>query len=314
MDRAAPMAARRRPVGKPPPARQAAAMPSPDSTPPSRLQLPPGPWATVLDALSARFPAIDRERWRDRFARGRVLDGDGNALAVDAVHRVGLEVRYFREVADEPPIDGDVRLVHVDAHLVVVDKPHFLPVMPAGRFVRETLLARLVALLGNPQLVPLHRIDRDTAGLVLFSADPGSRARYSALFAHRRVEKSYEALAPALRDLEFPHVRSSRLERGEPFFRMREVPGPPDSHSRIDVLQRGDGPWRYALVPITGRKHQLRVHMAALGAPIANDRLYPRVSPVADDPARPLRLLARKLAFADPLDGRAREFTSGRPL
>jgi tRNA pseudouridine32 synthase / 23S rRNA pseudouridine746 synthase len=290
-----------------------------DPTPPSRLQLPPGPWTTVLDALCARFPAVDRARWLDRFARGRVLDRDGRPLDVDAAYRVGLEVRYFREVVDEPRIDGDVVLVHVDAHLVVADKPHFLPVVPSGRFVRETLLARLVEQLGNPQLVPLHRIDRDTAGLVLFSADPASRARYSALFAHRQIEKHYEALAPALHDMPFPHVRSSRLERGEPFFRMRETAGPPNSHSRIDVLERGDGLWRYALTPITGRKHQLRVHMAALGAPIANDRLYPVASmetlaAAADDPGRPLRLLARRLAFVDPLTGAWREFSSGRAL
>ena len=114
--------------------------------------------------------------------------------------------------------------------------------------------------------------------------------------------------------MEFPHVRSSRLERGEPFFRMRETDGPPNSSSRIDVLARGDGLWRYALTPITGRKHQLRAHMAALGAPIANDRLYPQVSTAADDPERPLRLLARRLAFVDPLDGTPREFTSGRAL
>ena len=285
-----------------------------DPTPPSRLQLPPGPWSTVLDALCARFPSVDRARWLDRFARGRVLDAHARPLDVSTPYRVGLEVQYFREVPDEPRVEGEVVLVHVDAHLVVADKPHFLPVVPSGRFVRETLLARLVERLGNPQLVPLHRIDRDTAGLVLFSAAPASRARHSALFGSRRIEKLYEAFAPALPDIEFPHVRSSRLERGEPFFRMRETQGSPNSRSRIDVLERGDGLWRYALTPITGRKHQLRVHMAALGAPIANDRLYPELSTAADDPQRPLRLLARRLAFVDPLDGTAREFISRRTL
>ena len=289
-------------------------MHGPDPTPPSRLQLPPGPWPTVLDALCAHFPAVERARWLDRFVRGRVLDADGRPLDVATPYRAGLEVQYFREVVDEPRIAGEVVLVHVDAHLVVADKPHFLPVMPAGRFVRETLLARLVGQLGNPDLVPLHRIDRDTAGLVLFSADPASRARYSALFASRQIEKHYEAVAPALPDMAFPHMRSSRIERGEPFFRMRETQGPPNSSSRIDVLERADGLWRYALTPITGRKHQLRVHMAALGAPIANDRLYPQLSTGADDPKRPLRLLARRLAFVDPLDGTPRAFTSAREL
>ena len=142
----------------------------------SRLQLPPGPWTTVLDGLCARFPAVSRDAWIDRFARGRVQDAAGTPMAIDAPYRVGAEVRYFREVADEPAIPFAETVLHVDEHLVVADKPHFLPVTPAGGFVRETLLARLVQRLGNPHLVPLHRIDRDTAGLVLFSANPGTRS------------------------------------------------------------------------------------------------------------------------------------------
>lgn len=278
---------------------------------PSRLQLPPGPWRTLLDGLCARFPAVGREAWADRFARGRVLDVDGAPLAPDARYRVGMEVRYFREVAEEAPIPFEETVLHADAHLVVADKPHFLPVTPAGGHVRETLLARLVRRLGNPELVPLHRIDRDTAGLVLFSADPATRGAYQALFRERRIGKGYEAVAGPLPALAFPHVRESRLAPGEPFFRMREVDGMANSRTRIDVVARGDGGWRYALAPLTGRKHQLRVHMAALGAPIRNDPLYPALAPVAaGDYARPLQLLARSLAFVDPLSGRARRFES----
>ena len=283
--------------------------------PPSRLQLPPGPWRTVLDCLCARFPAISREVWLDRFARGRVLDAEGVALAVDAPYRLGAEIRYFREVVDEAELPFRETVLHVDAHLVVADKPHFLPVTPAGGFVRETLLARLVQRLGNPDLAPLHRIDRDTAGLVLFSADPATRDAYQALFRQRRIHKRYEAIAPALPELAFPQVHASRLEAGEPFFRMREVEGAPNSETRIDVIERAGAAWRYALEPVTGRKHQLRVHMAALGAPICNDRLYPQLAPHdSDDYARPLQLLARELAFVDPLSGEARRFESGLSL
>jgi tRNA pseudouridine32 synthase/23S rRNA pseudouridine746 synthase len=290
---------------------------------PSRLQLPPGAWSTVLDCLCDRFPAIGREAWIDRFERGRVLDALDHALAPDAPYRVGAEVRYFREVAAEPAVPFAESVLHVDQHLVVADKPHFLPVTPAGGYVHETLLARLARRLGNPDLVPLHRIDRDTAGLVLFSADPGTRAAYQALFRERRIRKQYEAIAPALPGLAFPLVRASRLMPGTPFFRMREAEGAPNSETRIDVLARapagegtdtaGDGAahWRYALEPVTGRKHQLRVHMAALGAPIANDRWYPLAGePAADDHARPLKLLARRLSFRDPLSGEQREFAS----
>ena len=275
----------------------------------------------MLDCLCERFPAVAREVWMDRFGRGRVLDAEGAALALGAPFRVGAEVRYFREVPDEAPIPFVETVLYADAHLVVADKPHFLPVVPAGRFVRETLLARLVHRLGNADLVPLHRIDRDTAGLVLFSANPATRAAYQDLFRLRRIDKRYEALAPALLALERESmlVRRSRLVTGEPFFRMREATaaeaGADNSETRVEVVER-DGPiWRYALSPVTGRKHQLRVHMAALGAPILDDPMYPQLRERADDDySRPLQLLAKSLAFVDPLNGHARHFQSGLTL
>lgn len=290
-------------------------------TAPSRLQLPPGDHATLLDGLCARFPRIARAAWVDRFARGRVLDAQGVALPADAAYRVGMEVRYFREVAGEPVVHAREMLLHMDEHLVVADKPHGLAVAPAGVHVRQTLLHRLVERTGNADLVPLHRIDRDTAGLVLFSARRDTRGAYQALLRTRAIDKVYEAVAPPLPGLAFPLVRATRLERGEPFFRMREVPGQANSLTRIDVLERGAGAWRYALVPVSGRKHQLRVHMAALGAPIRNDRWYPRLADLDDARAgatsghdAPLQLVARRLAFADPLDGTARVFESTMPL
>ena len=278
----------------------------------SRWQLPPGPWATVLDGLCARFPSVDRARWLDRMARGLVRDADGSSITPGTPYRVGAEFRYYREVADEPGIPFDEVVLHVDEHLVVADKPHFLPVTPAGGFVAETLLARLVRRLGNPHLVPLHRIDRGTAGLVLFSANPDSRARYQALFPQRLIRKRYEALALPLTDRVFPLLRRTRLQAGEPFFRMCEIDGPPNSETRIDVIERGEHVWRYALEPVTGRKHQLRVHMAGLGAPIVNDALYPSLvaERVDEDYEKPLKLLARALSFVDPLSGVERQFES----
>lgn len=282
---------------------------------PSRLQLPPGNWVSLLEGLCARFPRIDRLQWESRFARGRVQDAQGRALAPDMPWQVGLEIRYFREVADEPVIPFVETILHHDAHLLVADKPHFLPTAPAGAFVRETLLARLVERTGNADLVPLHRLDRLTAGLVLFSTRPGTRDAYQRLFRERRIEKTYEALAPALPDLRFPLERHSRLQPGEPFFRMAEVPGEPNARTRVEVIDAHGPVWRYRLVPESGRKHQLRVHMAALGAPILGDGFY---SQLQDRPQGegepPLQLLAQALAFDDPLTGQRRSFRSARTL
>lgn len=286
-----------------------------DTTPPSRLQLPPGPWQTLIDGLCGRFPRIDRATWLDRFARGRVQDRDGVALAPDTPYRCGEDIRYFREVPDETVIEARHVVLHADADLVVVDKPHFLPVVPAGRFVRETLLRRLIDELGNPALVPLHRLDRLTAGLVLFSANPATRDAYQALFRERRIGKQYEAWAAPLPAREFPLVHRSRLETGDPFFMMRDVAGEPNSETVVDVLERLSNVWRYRLRPLTGRKHQLRVHMAALGAPIAGDPLYPSVVPEdGSEGSMPLALLACGLQFDDPLDGRRREFRTSLSL
>jgi tRNA pseudouridine32 synthase/23S rRNA pseudouridine746 synthase len=287
---------------------------SPDDLP-SRLQLAPGPWTNLLEGLCARFPQVSRAQWLDRFGRGRVQDRHGKPLPADQVWRVGQEIIYFREVVAEPEIPFQEEILYQDAHLLVADKPHFLPVTPAGRYVRQTLLSRLVARTGNRDLVPLHRIDRTTAGLVLFSTNPPSRAAYQALFREQRIDKQYEALAPALPLLNFPLERRTCLIPGEPFHRMQESDGTANSHSRIEVLAMQGEIWRYLLTPVTGRKHQLRVHMAALGAPILGDDLYPVLRQHdQDDYALALQLLAHRLRFIDPLSGEVREFTSQREL
>jgi tRNA pseudouridine32 synthase/23S rRNA pseudouridine746 synthase len=277
----------------------------------STVHPPSGAWTTVLDCLCAHFATIDRAQWLERIARGRVLDGQGVAVTPHTPYQAGLRIHYYREVVDEVPIPFHEVVLYEDEHLVVADKPHFLPVTPAGAYVEQTLLRRLTRRLGNAQLVPLHRIDRATAGLVLFSANPASRAAYQALFRERRIDKHYEALAPALPGLAFPLLHRSRVVPGEPFFRMAESAGEPNSETRIGVIERGEACWRYALQPVTGRKHQLRVHMAALGAPIIGDTLYPVLAEEsADDHRHPLKLLARSLAFPDPLSGEPRHFES----
>jgi len=277
----------------------------------STLYLPPGTWITVLDCLCAHFKAISREQWLDRMARGRVLDAQGAPIAPDLAYREGLRIHYFREVPNETPIPVVESILYADEHLVVADKPHFLPVTPAGEYVEQTLLRRLIRRLDNPDLVPLHRIDRHTAGLVLFSANKQTRSAYQSLFPTRKIDKRYEAIAAALPGVDFPVLHKTRLIEGEPFFRMQEGPGASNTETRIEVCERNGDLWRYGLYPVTGKKHQLRVHMAALGAGICNDPFYPEViKDAVDDYSRPLKLLAQGLRFIDPLSGEPRSFES----
>lgn len=277
----------------------------------STLYLPPGSWSTVLDCLCDHFSTISREQWLDRIARGRVLDGQGQPVGIDLVYREGLRIHYFREVPDEKVIPVQESILFADEHLIVADKPHFLPVTPAGEYVEQTLLRRLIRRLDNPHLVPLHRIDRHTAGLVLFSANPHSRSAYQSLFPTRQIEKRYEAIARALPQHDFPLVHKSRLVEGEPFFRMQEGAGVSNTETAVEVREKNGELWRYGLYPVTGKKHQLRVHMSALGAGICNDPFYPQVLKDAqDDYAQPLKLLAQGLRFLDPLTGQEREFES----
>lgn len=281
----------------------------------SSVQLPRGPWKTILEFLEARFPEISLAEWWSRFERGLVVDDDGTAVDANRSYVEGLNLHYYRELAEETEIPFDAEILFEDAHLLVADKPHFLAVMPAGRFLQQTLLVRLKRELGLEHLVPLHRIDRGTAGVVVFSKNPQTRGRYQTLFPRREVEKFYEAVAPSLPEISFPLIRKSRIEEGEPFFRMTEVDGAPNSETHIDVIAMQGKLSLYGLRPITGRKHQLRVHLAAMGAPIVNDDFYPEPRDEAeDDFSRPLKLLARAIEFDDPISGQRRRFESRRKL
>jgi tRNA pseudouridine32 synthase/23S rRNA pseudouridine746 synthase len=286
-----------------------------DGVAPSYLWLDePAPGA-ALPYLAARFPEVGESAWRARMARGEVVDGEGAALAPDSALRRGMRVWYYRELDAEPVIPFEEQILFQDAHLLVVDKPHFLPTTPGGRFLHQSLLVRLKNKLGMPQLTPIHRLDRETAGVVVFSACEESRGAYQSLFQQRSVHKVYEALAAPLPQLRFPLTRRSRLVDGTPFFRMQEAVGEPNSETLVDVIAADADVAHYRLQPHTGRKHQLRVHMMALGAPIINDLFYPVALPVAqDDFDKPLKLLARAISFDDPLTGQRRIFQSERSL
>lgn len=279
---------------------------------PSTFTLPRGNWPTVFDCLCDSFPSISRDIWRDRFARGRVLDAHRQPLDIAHPYREGERIFYFREIPNEKPIPFTETILHADEHLIVVDKPHFLPVSPVGDYVEQTVLTRLMYRFNNADITPLHRIDRLTAGLVLFSASKQSRNAYQSLFREHRIDKTYEAIAPALPQYDFPLTRKTRIVDGDPFFRSKEIDGEPNSETRIEVIERGNDRWHYVLFPVTGKKHQLRVHLAALGAPICNDPIYPEYhgEMAEDDYAKPLMLAAKRLRFIDPINGQQRDFES----
>lgn len=277
-----------------------------------------GPWPLLLDFLDDRLPTVGRDEWQHRLQQGLVLDADARPVAIDALCRPGQRLYYFRCVPDESPVAGHEVVLYQDEHLVVADKPHGLPVTPSGPYLQQTLLVRLKRRLGLASLAPIHRIDRETAGLVIFSVQPGTRDAWHALFRDRAVHKVYDALAACPGPLALPLRHRSRLQTDpHAFFREIEGPGEPNSETRITLAEvRGDVA-RYRLEPLTGRRHQLRVHMNALGLPLAGDQLYPRTLKgrgETDDGTRPLQLIARSLAFIDPLTGEERRFESRREL
>ncbi len=280
------------------------------------MVLPPGSWLTIRDFLVQRFPGIPAETWAARIQAGEVRDEHGAWVSGERAYQPQLRIYYYRALATEPRIPFDEVVVFQDDYLVVADKPHFLPVIPSGRYVQETLLVRLKRKLGLDELSPIHRIDRETAGLVVFTIQPATRGVYQNMFLAKTVQKHYEAIAPWRPDLALPLTYRSRLEENpERFMQVREVAGEPNAETRIELLEVRGAFARYGLSPITGRKHQLRSHCAALGIPICHDQIYPvHLAENTDDYTKPLQLLAKSIAFPDPISGEPRSFTSPRTL
>ncbi len=247
------------------------------------------------------------------------MTAEGERVAAKDAYQPNSHLLYFRRLAREPEIPFEEVILYQDEHILVADKPHFLPVTPSGLYLQQTLLNRLRRTTGLQDLSPLHRIDRDTAGLVVFSVQAHERGAYQNLFRDRLVAKVYEAIAPYAKDLgeRLPMTYRSRLEESEHFLQMEEVEGEFNTDTYIELIEVMQ-PWaRYRLTPGSGKKHQLRCHLNALGIPIQHDQIYPTLTPYQEydlDFSRPLQLLAKEIAFNDPITGEGRSFTSQRQL
>ncbi|MER6613147.1 RluA family pseudouridine synthase [Streptomyces xantholiticus] len=272
---------------------------------------PDGRWPTVRDHLLHRYGnAIGEARVDAMLREGRFVGTDG-AVTADEAYTAGRDLWFHRDFPAEERVPFEIGIVHRDDHVVIADKPHFLATMPRGSHVKETALARLRRDLELPALQPAHRLDRLTAGLVLFVVRPGDRGAYQTMFRDRRVRKEYEALAPYEPAVALPRTVRSRIVKERGVLAAREEPGEPNSESRIELLEQRGGLGRYRLLPATGRTHQLRVHMNGLGLPILGDPLFPVVLPEApEDFSKPLQLIANVLEFSDPVTGRPCRFES----
>jgi tRNA pseudouridine32 synthase / 23S rRNA pseudouridine746 synthase len=283
----------------------------------SKLVLPAssGRWPLLIDYLAERFKHIDRQEHEARLVRGEYTNAHDVAYATNTPYVANSVVLYFRDVAVEAVVPFAEEILFQDDEILVADKPPFLTVIPAGQHLYETLLVRLRKRTGLDNLVPMHRIDRETSGLVLFTLNPATRGKYQSMFEAKTIDKTYEAIAGINSALANPLRHESRIEESAAFMQMHEVVGAPNAVTFIERVQTQAEMAKYIVKPETGKKHQIRIHFASLGIPILNDQIYPVLQPAGqDDYAKPLQLLAKEIRFMDPITQQLRHFTSPRSL
>ncbi|MDB2386852.1 pseudouridine synthase [Shewanella sp.] len=268
---------------------------------------------TVLSFLVSHFSAIAEETWIERIKSGKVHWRNGDIIQLDTAFVARARVYYYREVEQESVIPFDEKTLLTTPQFIIAYKPAFLAVNPSGNFVNECLVNRLRMKTKNEQIVACHRLDRATAGVMLLSVNPETRHDYHQLFKTGHITKTYQAIArlcEPLREqmaanrltLPLHWTVKNRLVKAEPSFMMKISHGEANSHSEITLVQTKGDLGLFQLQPITGRTHQLRLHMLSLGMPIMNDKLYPLLQDkAADDFNQPLMLLAKTLRFVDPI-------------
>ena len=270
---------------------------------------------TVFEYLCNEFKHIDANEWQQRFDDGLVFSASGETLTINSSYATESHVFYYRFLAHEVHVPFQHKILFENEHLLVVDKPHFLTISPTGQYVQETLLVRLKKQTNNEFLTPIHRLDRETAGVVLFSKTIESRGLYQQMFAEHQVQKTYYAIAPYKDELLFPQEISLRMEKGTPFYTMQITDGIANSQTLISLIEHNNNWAKYELKPTTGKQHQLRLHLTHIGIPIKNDPFYPTVSHKADDDfTAPLQLLAKRISFIDPFTKERMEFSSHQDL
>lgn len=285
----------------------------------SRLYVPKGNWSTLLAFLIERFPHMDADIIKMRLIRGDMVNEQGIAYDLNSPYPADSWLWYYREVEQETPVPFELSILFQDEYLIAVDKPHFLASIPGGRYLQETALIRLRKMLNNYHISPLHRLDRDTAGVLLFCKNPSYRGIYQQLFQSRNIQKTYECVAPWKSTLSFPLTHRSYIEKSAQYFTMQEnqeKASAPNSETYIEIIQQNGQLAHYRLTPHTGKKHQLRVHMNGLGIPICHDEFYPALLPAraSDNFDKPLQLLARSICFEDPISHQQRFFESRQTL
>jgi len=288
---------------------------------PSEITLPPvnQGWDNLYQFLCHQFPRIAPSTWAERLEAGKIHWYSGEVVGMQTPFLPSRRLCYYREVAAEPVVAAAHQIVYQDAHILLACKPHGLPVIPGGEFVNECLLERVRRDTGLEDIAPVHRLDRDTAGLVLFSVNSQSRPAYYQLFAAGQIEKTYQAVAQLPEQLQqapLPQefILHNRLEKSQPRFLMLQVEGEPNAHSTLRLVARQRQLGLFSLTPHTGKTHQLRLHMQAIGCPILYDPYYPVLLPKNQALAGPLQLLAQQLRFVDPVTGQPRHFCSSRQL
>ncbi|MEZ2390381.1 RluA family pseudouridine synthase [bacterium RCC_150] len=297
----------------------------------TRLRLPDeGPWETAMDYMMHRWGHIDPQGIEDRFDAGEIVGEGGAPLSRGTPLDEHTFIWYYRTLPPETRMPVEINILHQDEHLLVVDKPHFLPTTPGGTYIQESALVRLRNQLDLPHLIPMHRLDRMTAGVLLLSTNPETRGKYQVLFEKRQVQKEYECVsaavpAPGYPGVEFPAVVRNRMTKSRSYLLAEVLDGEPNAETRIEQIRTFDGRVApsgthsrralYRLEPHTGKTHQLRVHMASLGLGILNDAFYPELLDKApDDYSKPLQLLARGIRFIDPISKEPAEYRSGLEL